>query len=113
MNLSLFLSNDNLRNTWIKEKDIEVYIRRSVRIIENKMHPCLDIGSVEVKEKKRGRGTFSCFLNRFEEEAKKLNRCVYIESILNPRLIKYLLGKGYQFVPGTSEISPNMYKFTS
>ena len=111
MNLFQFLSNTKLRNTWIREPHISVYVRRSIRFIGDKSIPCLDIGSVTVDEKFQGRGVFTAFLERFEHEAEQLNRAVFVESILEPRLRKFLLSEGYSFVPNTMEA--NMYKFSA
>jgi GNAT superfamily N-acetyltransferase len=110
MNLDLFLSSEYPTNIWISERDIEVYVRKSMRVIGNTTHPCLDIGSVEVREERRGQGTFKAFLSRFEKKARELNKWVYVESILNRRLLTYLATQGYELVPGTSEFSPSMVK---
>lgn len=110
MNLSQFLANDSLRNAWLDEPDMKVYVRRSVRYLTNTPVPCLDVASIEVNEEHRGNGVFTAFLDRFEQEAKKLNRCVYVESILEPRLYQYLLTRGYKDVPGTCEMSPSVFK---
>jgi GNAT superfamily N-acetyltransferase len=110
MNLDQFLSSKWPPNIWIREHSINVYVRKSVRLIGTETYPMLDIGSVEVEEEERGKGIFTAFLSRFEKEAKKLGRGVYIESILNPRFQKFLLTKGYALVPRTSDISPSMYK---
>lgn len=110
MNLNEFLSTKNLNNSWIRENHIDVYVRRSNRLIGSETFPMLDIGSVQVDENFRGLGIFTDFLERYEKEAKKLNRGVYVESILNPRLTKRLLTYGYFLVPGTHPLSPSMYK---
>jgi GNAT superfamily N-acetyltransferase len=113
MNFDAFLSNQNIRNQWITERDISVYVRRSVRVLDATMPKlCLDIGSVEVEEKHRGMGIFTGFLKRFEEAAKQLNRAVYVESIMEPRLVKFLLRNGYQYVPGQTDkdLAPNLFK---
>lgn len=109
MNLELFLSGEFPHNTWIKERNIAIYIRKSVRLIGEKTYPCLDIGSVEVNEKHRGQGIFTSFLKRFEQEAKKLNRGVFVENIFNKRLLQHLLSHGYALVPRTSEITPCVF----
>lgn len=113
MTLDDFLQREWPANSWIAERDIEVYVRRSVRLIGDEMVPCLDIGSVEVIEKHRGCGIFRAFLHRFEEEAKKLNRVVFIESILNDRLYKFLLANGYTHDPRTDTVCPNVFKKSS
>ena len=113
MNLSSFLLNKNLRNQWIQEGKLRAYVRKSVRLLDSKSPtatPCLDIGSVEVDENHRGKNIFKQFLSKFELKAKKLNRAIYIESILNPRLTKFLLSNGYSFVPRYSDLSPSMFK---
>lgn len=110
MTLEEFIDNALLRNEWIAEKNIRVYIRRSVRYINGKMVPALDIGSVEVDEDKRGQKVFTRFLTRFEAAAKALQRIVYVESILEPRLYDFLLKNGYARVPNTADIAPSVYK---
>ena len=113
MNLDQFLASKWPPNMWIREHSINVYLRKSVRLIGTETYSMLDIGSVEVDDNGRGKGIFTAFLKRFEQESKKLKRGVYIESILNPRFQKYLLKKGYTLVPRTSDISPSMYKLFS
>jgi GNAT superfamily N-acetyltransferase len=110
MNLTDFLQMNNLRNTWIEEHSIKVYVRKSIRYINDAPFRFLDLASVEVEEDHRGCGIFTEFLNRFEREAKGVERGVYVESILNKRLIGFLKDRGYYFVPGTNEICPTMYK---
>ena len=89
---------------------MDVYLRWSKRYIDNQMVDCLDFASVEVDEGHRGKGHLTKFLLRFEEEAKRLNRAVYIESILEPRLVPFLTRTGYKLVPNTAMIAPSMYK---
>jgi len=112
MNLNEFLESTD-RNAWIKEKHMKVYVRKSYRHLDVKTlttTPCLDIATVEVDEDKRGSGILTLFIKRFEREAKKLARCVYVESILEPRLIPFLIKNGYAFVPNTCMDSPSLYK---
>src|ERR1035437_561642 len=111
MNLSQFLTcTDGPPNQWLRERCMNIYVRRSMRYIDNQMMKCLDFATVEVDERHRGKGHLTKFLLRFEEEAKRLNRVVYIESILVPRLIPFLIRMGYKFTPNTVMASPNMYK---
>ena len=113
MNLIQFLESELLPNHWIREHQIDVYVRKSKRYINSQMFPFLDIGTVTVDAKHRHRGIFTAFLDRFENEARKLKRGVYIESILNPRLYQFLLKIGYIPVPGIDPISPSVYKIFS
>ena len=110
INFDIFVNSDHIRNTWIYERDISIYVRRSQRFIDGKVIPCLDIGSVEVIEKHRGIGIFTSFLNRFEEAAKKLNRAVFVESILEPRLVSFLNRREYTNYRLSTDLCPSMYK---
>jgi len=110
MNFDTFIQSEKVRNAWIYERDIAVYIRRSQRFINDKAIFCLDIGSVEVVENHRGIGIFTSFLNRFEEAAMKLNRAVFVESILNARLVSFLARRGYAKHPHSADFCPSMYK---
>ena len=110
MNLSQFLSSKWPNNAWIKEKNIEVYVRKSVRVLGQNVYPCLEIGNVNVNENHKGKGVFTAFLKRFEKEAEKLHRYVYVENLLEPRLINFLLKNGYKLVPGANTLAPCVYK---
>jgi hypothetical protein len=109
MNLDGFLSNESIRNAWVSERSIRIYIRRSMRYVGEQMVPCLDVGSVEVMEKDRGTKVFTSFLGRFEVAAKQLKRGVYVESILEKRLLDFLLRRGYTNLTPDS-ICPSVYK---
>lgn len=111
MNLSQFLAwTDGPSNQWIRERCMNVYVRRSKRYIDEQVIECLDFATVEVDERHRGKGYLTKFLLRFEQEAIRLKRAVYIESILEPRLVPFFIKMGYKFVPNTEMTSPNMYK---
>ena len=112
MNLSEFISS-KLRNAWIEERNIKVYVRKSIRLFGKEMYQCLDLATAEVDEDKKGRGIFTKFLKQFDQEAKKLNRAVFLESILEPRLLEFFLKNGYKYVPGTTDLAPNMYKIVA
>lgn len=113
MNFDTFIQRDKVRNAWIYERDIAIYVRRSVRFINNEATPCLDLASVEVVEKHRGIGIFTGFLKRFEDAAKQLNRAVFVESILNARLVSFLARRGYVKHPHSVDLCPSMYKVLS
>jgi len=109
MNLDEFLDGTN-RNAWLRERYMDVYVRRSMRLIGDSTVPCLDLANITVDEKRRGGGVLTLFIKRFEREAKARNRGVYVESILEPRLIPFLTKNGYAFVPRTCMDCPSMYK---
>ena len=108
MNLREFISKENLRNQWIYEKFLHAYVRRSQRLLNGKMDFCLDIASVEVDEKHRGKGIFVKFLTKAEQEAKKMNRKVFVESILNEKLLNFLLNRGYVMCENSNP--PSVFK---
>lgn len=95
---------------WIYERSLSVYIRRSNRFLSDKSVPALDIASVEVDQKYRGMGIFTSFLNRFEAAASELNRAVFVENILNARLVTFLMNRGYIKYPGSVDICPSVIK---
>ena len=111
MNLNDFIQLTWPPNSWISENHITIYVRKSNRLIEGKMTECLDLATVEVDEDERGKGIFTTFLHRFEQEAKKLNRVVFVENIMNPCLESYLVKKqGYTLIPNDSGFSPCAFK---
>lgn len=110
MNFDYFILSPRDNRAWIREKHIDVYVRKSTRIINDEIFLALDLAAIQVDENMRGKGIFSKFLNRFENVAKSSNRIVYVESILEPKLEKFLLKRGYKKVPHSADIAPNMYK---
>ena len=89
---------------------MDVYVRRSMRYIDEQMVECLDFATVGVDERHRGKGHLTKFLLRFEQEAIRLKRVVYLENILEPRLVPFFIKMGYKFVRNTDMTSPSMYK---
>ena len=108
MNFDTFIASPKIRNVWIRERDIDVYVRRSKRLIDGNLVSCIDIASVEVNERRRGQGIFKAFLNRVEKAAASMNREVFVESILEPRLLYFLLKRDYTLVPNS--IPPCVHK---
>jgi len=109
MNLNGFLTSTE-RNAWIRERYMDAYVRKSMLLIGDATVPCLDLANITIDEDKRGGGVLTLFIKRFEREAKVRNSGVYVESILEPRLIPFLTKNGYAFVPHTCMDCPSMYK---
>jgi GNAT superfamily N-acetyltransferase len=103
MKLHEFSKDLNIRNKWVYERKINVYIRRSSRIIGTLRLPCLDLATVEVDENYRGQGIFTKFLIRFEKLAKNENRVIYVENVMNERLKMFLLTNGYKLHQDSNE----------
>lgn len=79
----------------IKEYHLTAYIRITKRFINGVFHDSLEIANVKVDEDYRDRGYFSMFLTEIEELAHDYDRVVYIESIINPVLKKYIYKRNY------------------
>lgn len=91
MTLKQFIKDETINRNWINERNISVYIRRSKRVIGGQLCDCLDLANVSVDEHMQGKGIFSRFLVKFEKEARKLNRIVYLENVLEQRFQIHLI----------------------
>lgn len=97
-----------MRNSWIQHSDIRVYIRKGQRRLPTTtgFQVTLDVANIQTKW--HGKGIFTTWLTAAEEEAKKLGfDAVFVESILEERLIPFLERRGYKDMPGS--IPPSMY----
>lgn len=91
--LEQFIKDKDARNLWIEVSGMQVYVRKSFRAFGSKSldnplrQNCLDIASIEISPKNRGKGLFSEFMRRAEE----LNpfSCIYLEQVSNAILHKY------------------------
>lgn len=91
--------NSPLRNQWLQFQHIDVYVRKAHRLIEDRQRiDTLDIANIVVEEGHQGKGIFTAFLKDAEDIASEVNRKVYIESILEPRLITFLNNRGYRYL---------------
>lgn len=81
---------------WLKTKKVEVYVRITQRYLGEGTVESIDIANLEIKkEKNRGKGWFTSFLDQVEELAIKSGRCVYIESIQQERFAAFFIRRGY------------------
>lgn len=83
-------------NAWLEDATMQVYVRRSRRLIDDKIVFALDIANVGVY--KPGQGRFTQFL----DFVKQVNpwSIIYVESVLNNRFWQHLLKKG--FIPNST-----------
>lgn len=102
MNLTEFIASD-CRNMWIEDDNIKVYVRKSTRFIEGEMKPFLDIASVLVDE--QGKGTFTKFMT----DAMCTDKNLYVESIMNPIVLRICDKLGFTTVIKPDEITPSAY----
>ncbi|MFV3332745.1 hypothetical protein ACNFIA_17535 [Pseudomonas sp. NY15437] len=81
--------------------ELMVYARIAGRLIEGTMQWTLDLADVEIRdEEARGQGHFSRFLERAEQAALEYGLAVYVQSILNRKLLDILVAKGYSLCGG-------------
>ena len=105
--LAMFLAS-NLRNAWISDGIIYVYVRKSKRLfleVEGVLLPAIDIANIQIKKHNQGKGYFKEFIQHVES----LGVNVFVESVQNKQLKENLLKHGYkQTLTGES-----VYKFYS
>lgn len=97
MTFEEFLAS-TLRNVWVHEPGIAIYVRRSIR---KKVD--VDLASMDAEEP--GKGALTKFLDKYE------TRHVFlVENIHNPRLAHYLERRMYIpfTIPGDYSCVPNM-----
>lgn len=96
MNLIEFLSVKRRRwpaNSWLYHTGFKTYVRIGARYIEGKLCTTFEIASIEIPERRRGKGLFTQFL----KDVFVLTDCeyVYIENVLNDRLAEHLERSGW------------------
>lgn len=97
------------RNAWIRVGPFEIYVRKSVRMIEGSQRHCLDIASIN-NLKTMGQGEFKALLPQILHIAHVWDKSiVYAENLLNLRLEDYLKREGFHYQPTTP---PSYYKFS-
>ncbi len=91
-----FLSSPH-RNQWLEIKTkrcfLKVYVRKGRHLIDNQMRKCFDIASITAVP--QGTGTFTEFLSFVEQRAREKEWAVFVESMLNERLMKFFERRGY------------------
>lgn len=106
--LDEFLSS-GFRNQWLETKAIRVYVRKSHRVYVDHLEPsalpyddniipfrgpnCLDIATVEVSQKFRGKGIWRDFI-RYAESVNPF-QYIMVESVGNADLREMLTKNGY------------------
>jgi len=76
-----------LRNQWLREPGLDLYVRRSVR-------KGIDFDLANLNADEPGQGALTRFLDRYDAQ-----HVFYVECIHNPRLAAYLARRGYLLVP--------------
>jgi len=102
------------RNLHLHRRGFKAYVRRSHRLLDDRWVKTLDIASISISEKERGRGWFKNF--RRIVEAVNPWDATYYEAVLNPRLDAYFRKEGlssngggfYVMRPGHGDMSPSL-----
>ena len=84
---------------YLENEQIRLYLRKSRRIIGEKVRFCLDIASIEIAEEYQGRGLFTKIMALLHE----MNpyEVSYLESILNPVLEEWCKKRRWVQMPYT------------
>jgi len=82
------------RNLDLRRGGAKIYVRRSDRYLHDRFVVTLDVASITIPAKDRGRGWFRNF--RRIVEAVNPWDATYYESVLNPRLDSYFLQEGLE-----------------
>lgn len=88
-------------NQYVGDDSLNAYLRVTKRYIDGEHANTLEVANVAVDEDVQGKGIFKKFLEIIEHLAKKYNRLVYIESVLNDFLIDKLPTYGYKQLPNS------------
>lgn len=75
-----------VKNQWLEFDDIEIYVRKSKRLLDGKYVNALDMASANVPEHLWGRGIYSLVSNSIEQVARENNLYVYKENVLDKNL---------------------------
>jgi|APSaa5957512622_1039677.scaffolds.fasta_scaffold50752_3 hypothetical protein len=111
MNLQEFLDSGQ-RNAWVKEKNgLHIYVRRAQRLIGESSEKTLDLANISLPGSKKGKGVFTAWLRDYLEPlAASLGLTVYVESLQNTDLYKFLIRNGYTLSPDLYNPVPSVFK---
>lgn len=93
---------------WIHCEKFKIFVRVTKRLIEKDITETIDISNVVVYDEYQNTGVFKEVLNVIEQLASEHNKVIYVESIQNPILVKYLEKEG--FTLDGCEFCPNAFK---
>jgi GNAT superfamily N-acetyltransferase len=100
-----------VRNAWVDlDVPASLYLRKAHRLIDGRMQFTLDLATVEVSEECQGTGVFTRLLDLLEKHTVDGSfDALYVENILEPRLVPFLERRGYQRTP-ESGLIPCLFK---
>ena len=96
-------------NSWFNRDGIEVYIRLGYHVLQSTPYQCLDLANVIVEKKSQGH--FTQFLDQLENVAAKHGKPLYVENVLNDRLVEFFVKRGYDLAVARGLCNtPSFYK---
>ncbi len=98
---------------WIKDGDLECYVRVTKHRVGDVVACTFDVANVKVKQRSRRKGVFKVWLAIVEAECDARGLVVYVESVLNDDLYRFLKARGYEDVPGEVNACPCVYRPSS
>jgi GNAT superfamily N-acetyltransferase len=88
-------SNQGAFRRWFYLRQIEVYLRVNLRIIDGDFVRTLELSGVEVDEDARGRGLFSRLLDGLVLLARERGEVLFVENVINDIVRGALLRRGF------------------
>lgn len=109
MTFQEFLANPQQRSAWVKFENINLYIRRSTRVLGGTLSvECFDFANMDAEEATRGSGNLWRAVDMAFE-----TRAVYFENVLSPTLLASLQRRGWVMINNEyAAWQPSFYKLS-
>lgn len=106
--LNRFKATKWLRNTYVSDEQMQVYVRESVRLhpLTKERINCFDIANVVVF--KPSSGIFTLFIDGVEKWS---TEPLFIESIQSERFARFFYERGYLLTSNGKRILPEEFKY--
>lgn len=102
-----FFKDSNMVNSWVKDRYMSVYLRKSVRLRgcgDTKWITTLDIANISVKPNYQNKGLASSLIDFVIE--RRILDAIWVENILHPNLIHIVEKRGFELF-GERDFSPS------
>lgn len=103
MTFESFVLTSSLRNAWVREPGLSIYVRRArfrfgKSVVGSPTRAGTDFDLASGEADHPGSGALTRFLDKYEPQYR-----FYIENILSDRLVTYFARRGYQTCPYNSQ----------
>lgn len=108
------------KRKWLQDGFIKIYIKAQYTYVDSQVLSCVNLSTIDVvstdpdnPELNMGKGLFTKFLDEMEILAPALGyECIKVESVINRRLVQFLLKRGYIQIKDGADIDfgPNLVK---